>query len=399
MFWVWLIVFPLSCGIIGWITNVLAVKMIFRPSAPLALGAVRFQGVLPKHLEHFASQLAAIVVSEFVTVTSMVKAVDASQVLASVQPEVERVVERLVNAVREAIQGPAAALLTDANVAQLRANFERQLVEEIPAAVDAVAERAEEVVDLQDMVARTFFEMGPRRIEAIIYEVSRRELTFIELYGGLFGAMLGFGQFVLLQLVPSQYLVPIVGLVVGAVTNYMAIQMLFHPKEPKRLFTGHEWQGLFPKRQREIASTMGRVAARDVIRPLDVFQQLADRILPPELDHDTLRLLEQGAAQRWPMLSMMAAGLSAEQKNALYTRLSSLYAEERGSLVGSVARASADQLDIKEMVASRVARLSTTAFADIIRGLFEQEELYLIIYGALLGGLIGFVQVYVTSGL
>jgi uncharacterized membrane protein YheB (UPF0754 family) len=396
MIWLWLAGFPLACGFIGWVTNVLAVKMIFRPYQPLRWGPLRFQGVLPKHLDRFSSQLATIIVSEFVTLNEMVRAVDATQLLERVKPDVQALAERLVVQVREALPPHLQALLTPATVELLRQQFEAQLVAELPETSAKIAERAEQVIDLQAVVARTFEDMGPKRVEQIIYEVSARELRFIETYGGVFGAVLGVLQLGIMLVFPSQWLTPIVGVIVGAVTNYLAIHMLFHPEEPRKLAFGVEYQGLFPRRQRQIAEAMGVVASRDVIRPVDVFEQLAERLLPPALDDDAMRALEQGAASRWPVLAGLAAALDPAAKAALLQRLSALYGEERSGMVATVARAAAEQLDIGDMVSRRVSRLNKTTFSSIIRGLFDEEELYLVIYGALLGGAIGVVQAFVT---
>lgn len=400
MWWILLVVFPVTCGLIGWVTNVLAVKMIFRPYEPQQIvGRVRFQGVLPKHLDHFSEQLAAIVVSEFVTLTEMIRAVDAPELIASVRGDVDSMADRLTDVVRNSVPETHRKLLTDETVAGIRSQFEEELSRELPEALDFLTERAEEVLDLREVIAANFFQMGPKRVEGIMYEVSAKELRFIEVYGGVFGAMLGFVQLVILRLIDSQLVVPVLGLIIGAFTNYLAIQMLFHPSTPKKIFGGVEWQGLFPKRQREIASHMGRVAARDVIQPVGVFQMLANRILPERLEPATVDRLEQGAKARWPAVAMLSTTLPDDARQRLFASLAVLYGQERNRLVAAVARAAANQLDISEMVEARVSTLSQTAFADIIRGLFEQEELYLIVYGGLLGMGIGIAQVLVTGWL
>ena len=59
-----LILFPLICAFIGYRTNVVAVKMIFRPYDRYAVLGVGFQGVLPKHLKHFCDMLGGVIGKE-----------------------------------------------------------------------------------------------------------------------------------------------------------------------------------------------------------------------------------------------------------------------------------------------------------------------------------------------
>jgi len=67
---------------------------------------------------------------------------------------------------------------------------------------------------------------------------------------------------------------PVVGAVVGFVTNWLAVRMLFRPR---RRVLG--LQGLIPKRRAEIASKIASTVERELVRPSDVEAMLSD----PEL--------------------------------------------------------------------------------------------------------------------
>ncbi len=63
-----LISLPTVCAFIGWITNVIALKMLFRPHDPVdVLGLFKIQGVLPKHEKLFAEKFSRLTVSDFLT--------------------------------------------------------------------------------------------------------------------------------------------------------------------------------------------------------------------------------------------------------------------------------------------------------------------------------------------
>jgi len=50
-------------------------------------------------------------------------------------------------------------------------------------------------------------------------------------------------------------LIPIISAFIGWFTNWIAIKMLFHPREPKK-FLGLTLHGIFPKRQKVIAEKL-----------------------------------------------------------------------------------------------------------------------------------------------
>jgi len=73
------------------------------------------------------------------------------------------------------------------------------------------------------------------------------------------------------------FLLPIIGLIIGAFTNYLAIKMLFHPREP---ILGI--QGLLPKRRQMLAEKIGDAATRilpDSVRKLENIPILGPTII------------------------------------------------------------------------------------------------------------------------
>jgi hypothetical protein len=54
---------------------------------------------------------------------------------------------------------------------------------------------------------------------------------------------------------------PVVGAVIGWLTNYVAIKLLFRPHVPFSLL-GYQVQGVIPKRRKEIARSMARTFPR-----------------------------------------------------------------------------------------------------------------------------------------
>ncbi len=69
------------------------------------------------------------------------------------------------------------------------------------------------------------------------------------------------------------YTLPFIAAIIGWVTNYLAIKMLFHPKkEVKVLFI--RIQGIFPKRKEKLAEKLGKVVSEELFSIEDVKQSL-----------------------------------------------------------------------------------------------------------------------------
>ena len=65
------------------------------------------------------------------------------------------------------------------------------------------------------------------------------------------------------------FLLPIIAATIGWFTNFIAVKMLFHPRKPLKIgfITMH---GIFPKRQLEIANSVGRMVANDLLSSKDI---------------------------------------------------------------------------------------------------------------------------------
>src|SRR5690606_18495649 len=135
------------------------------------------------------------------------------------------------------------------------------------------------------------------------------ELRFIELYGGLFGFAVGIVQAAAYSVFGVWWTMPIVGALVGLGTNWLAIQMIFRPLEPRRYLGLVTYQGMFPKRQAEIAHDYGRIAAGEVLTPAHLIDHIAANPAAGELAGE---LVDQARAQLEQLRPMLALVVGTE---------------------------------------------------------------------------------------
>src|SRR3972149_9128111 len=69
------------------------------------------------------------------------------------------------------------------------------------------------------------------------------------------------------------FLPPVVGAIIGWITNYVAIKLLFRPHLPVKIF-GYKFPGLIPKRRKEIARSIARTIEREILSSEDVASML-----------------------------------------------------------------------------------------------------------------------------
>ena len=187
---------------------------------------------------------------------------------------------------------------------------------------------------------------------------------------------------------------PIVGGIVGLGTNWLAIQMIFRPLEPRRFFGIVTYQGMFPKRQREIAADYGKITAREIFTPEKLVSAVVTGPGMTGSGAGLRSLARERLAEFRPMLAMLAGGgeVSDGDVSLLVDRLFGQLLELEPALRPTVESHLAENLRLDELIEDRLGSLDKAQFERMLRGIFEEDEWILVVIGGVLGALIGVGQ-------
>ena len=196
---------------------------------------------------------------------------------------------------------------------------------------------------------------------------------------------------------PLLYLLPILAALIGWITNYLAIKMLFHPHQPKKIL-GLTFQGVFPKRQAQIAEKLGDLVANELFSMKDVAQKIQDLSTQPEALEEVGKRIEQTIRGKlisaFPMLSMFLSDDMIEKVTNLFK--GELEDFLRVSAQG-LALKMEQSVDIEALVREKVQAFSPNKIEELLIGFMEQEFRFIEKIGAVLGFLIGCVQVFLIT--
>jgi len=193
------------------------------------------------------------------------------------------------------------------------------------------------------------------------------------------------------------YTLPLIGALIGWLTNYIAIKMLFHPKNEIKIFF-FSLQGIFPKRQQALAETLGQFVSMELVSAPAVTAHLKEQATSEGvLDHISMRI-EEGIASRlpriFPMLAMLMRGeITKKLKKALLEQISSLNEE----LIDKLSRELEEELDVQAIVEEKVSAFSSDKLEEILFSIMRREFKFVEVVGAVLGFLIGLIQILLLS--
>jgi uncharacterized membrane protein YheB (UPF0754 family) len=329
-----LITIPLFTGAIGYVTNWSGVWMLFYPVrfagvrvpglAPLAnvmprriqqipglgQGGLGWQGIVPSRAAKMGSIAVDKGLSKLGGPGDFYRQLDpeaiAEQILATARGEIHGVVERIMERERPQLWQDLPPRVREA----VHARVQEQLPEIVRTITEEIGTHADELIDVKLMVIRRL-EANPALANRIFLEVGRKELRFIVNFGFFFGLLLGIPTAYLTQEVLTQWWVlPIAGVLIGYTTNLIGIRMIFEPVDPRRLGPV-VLQGLFLKRQPEVAGVYADVIADDVV----TMSNVADDLMHGPNSDRTRQLIEvalrPASTGRWDGPGQRCGSLSA----------------------------------------------------------------------------------------
>lgn len=191
----------------------------------------------------------------------------------------------------------------------------------------------------------------------------------------------------------SLLLLPIIAATIGWFTNFIAVKMLFHPKKPIKLgfFTLH---GIFPKRQGEIAISVGKMVANDLLKAEDLQERLANKesvLAIIDKIEDTLdHYFEVKFPLKFPLLSkVISPKMRGKIKDEMLEEVEHLAPNLIANQVNNL-----DQVfDVEKIVTEKVTNLSSDKLEALMLSIIDKELSFIEWVGAVLGFIIGLVQV------
>lgn len=192
-------------------------------------------------------------------------------------------------------------------------------------------------------------------------------------------------------------LLPLIAGVIGWFTNYIAIKMLFRPQKPVKIgfFTV---QGIFPKRQSEVADRIGKMIAEELMSFEDIKERLQDPASMEEL-HNEIGLkvddyLENTFPEKYRFMAMLLGKKTKEKIKADFL-------EEIEALapiaIEKYIDGMKDNLDVEAIIADKIRNLSIPKLEQLIMGVLQKEFRFIELIGAFIGFLIGVLQVLIVQ--
>jgi uncharacterized membrane protein YheB (UPF0754 family) len=406
---------PLFTGAIGYLTNWSGVWMLFYPVqfrgwripglarlAPLLprriqqipgvmQGGMGWQGIIPSR----AAKMGSIAVDKGIAKLGspadfygqLEPEAIAEHILETAQQDIREVVDRIMEREYPDTWNGMPRRVREA----VHSRVQQQLPDIVRSVTDEIGAHIDQLLDIKLMVIRRI-EENPEMANRIYLEVGRKELRFIINFGFFFGALLGVPLVFLTNAYPHWWVLPIGGVIIGYVTNWVALWMIFEPVNPRRLgpFKLH---GLFIRRQPEVSGVYGEIIAEDIVTLGNIGEELlhgpsADRTR--QMIEDSMRPAVDRATG--PARLAVKVALGTDQYETIRESVATEAVDYTMTPLTDPEFNRRQSAAVRDLITDRMRELPSADFSELLRSAMREDEWLLLLHGAVLGFVAGCIH-------
>lgn len=187
-------------------------------------------------------------------------------------------------------------------------------------------------------------------------------------------------------------LTPIITAAIGWFTNWVAIKMLFHPRQPLR-FAGLTWQGLIPRRQQQLAAEAAEIIEREILQQHTIQEEIRKIDLGPDLEAAAKSLVWERIGPKLQAIPLLGGFINDGLLAQFEVIAAAEIKNEAAPLMEKVATRFEGSVDLKQLIEANIAAFDLQRLETIVNQVAQREFRTIERLGALLGFMIGLVQV------
>ncbi len=385
---------PVVAAVVTWAHVWLAIQMTLYPIEFMGIKEpwLGWQGIIPRK----AKKMANIVVDK-----TIVKLGSLQEVFQQMEPE--KIAQHMAKVLVDRVEEYTDEIMLERNATLwenlpmvIKSRVYARIRKQVPVIMDGLVkdmnENIDELMDLKEMVVNRL-DSDKALMVRVFKEVGQNEFNFIINSSFWLGLFFGTVQMVLWIMCPDEWRdasLPIYGAILGYLTNWVALNMVFRPLNPIKIGP-FVLQGVFLKRQAEVAEQFSDLVTQELLSIKHIMWQIFNGSRSARTRYLIKKhlnpLMNGGVVRTALQLSVGTEGF-LELKQSIADKAVDLSMRPLSDPAFNKDRAAI----IQKIFSTRMKALSSAEFQDLLRPAFQEDEWILIAMGAIMGFVAGVLQ-------
>lgn len=182
-------------AMIGWVTNYVAIKMLFRPYKEINFGLFKIQGLIPKRKHEIAISIADTVQKELISLKDVTNSLDGEELEKRMGDMIDKILDEKLEGELIKKFPMLAMFMSEDMLRKIKNMIKTSILENKDTIIEMFSNYLEEKVNFREIIIKNVDGFSLEKLEDITYSLAKKELKHIEVVGAVLGGIIGFFQF------------------------------------------------------------------------------------------------------------------------------------------------------------------------------------------------------------
>ncbi|ART72683.1 DUF445 domain-containing protein [Mycobacterium dioxanotrophicus] len=388
---------PFVAAFVGWSTKIVALEMLYRPLAFVGIGPIGWQGIVPRRAGKVGSKTIELLTQNLLKPEELLEKVDAREAVENLREPLTQAVDEISRELAEQIRPGLWDSLPDAARRTIQARIHEQTPKVVEKMLGEMRADLPRFVDVQFLAVTTLVR-NKEKLNKLMRGLGDNAMAFVRRSGIYFGLGIGLVQMVAWALFQNPWIMPAFGFGVGFISDYIALNMLFRPVQPTKYLGFIPFQGLLHAQRDTITKDYARILSEDLFSPEILFDGIlrgpgADKLFAL-VGKEVEAAIDAQTGIATPLVKL---AIGTQRYNALKDNLVQMVLERLPTTLRDAQDYAMSALDLEQTIVDKMGQLTNEEYESILRPVFKDDEPTMIAVGAILGGLVGEIQVQIIE--
>ncbi|MGJ6126658.1 DUF445 domain-containing protein [Mycolicibacterium sp. Y3] len=391
--WLIYLSMPFVAAFVGWSTKIVALEMLYRPLEFKGIGPFGWQGIVPRRAGKVGSKTIELLTQNLLKPEEMLEKVDAAEAVEALREPLIRAADEISRDIAEQIRPGLWDSLPEAGRKAIQSRINTTIPQVIENMLNEMRADLPRYIDVQYLAITTLVK-NKDKLNKLMRGLGDDAMAFVRRSGIYFGLVIGLVQMVAWALFQNPWIMPAFGFGVGFISDYIALNMLFRPVKPTKILGFIPFQGLLHAQRETVTADYARILSEDLFSPEILF----DGVLRGPGSDKVFSLIAKEVdaaidAQTGIATPLVKFAVGTERYNALKNTLVEMVLQRLPDTLQYAQDYAVGAMDLEGTIIDKMGQLSNEEYESILRPVFKDDEPTMIAVGAVLGGVVGEIQV------
>ncbi len=384
---------PFIAAFVGWSTKIVAVEMLYRPMEFKGIGPIGWQGIVPRRAGKVGSKTIELLTQNLLKPEELLDRVDAKEAVEALRGPLTEAIDEISREVAEQIRPGLWDSLPEAGRRAIQKRIEQETPRVVESLLNEMRADLPRFVDIQFLAVTTLVR-NKDKLNKLMRSMGDDAMAFVRRSGIYFGLVIGVVQMFAWAVFQNPWIMPAFGFGVGFISDYIALNMLFRPIEPKKYLGFIPFQGLLHAQREKITRDYAKILADDLFSPEILFDGIlrgpgADKLFAL-VGKEVSAAIDAQTGIATPLVKL---AVGTQRYNSLKDGLVRMVVERLPTTLLEAQDYAMQALDLEQTIIDKMGQLTNEEYESILRPVFKDDEPTMIAVGAILGGVVGELQV------